>query len=130
MTVKGLQPAELARCELPVADRTCGVKKASIKVCGTCDYYDPQFEVRYMKVCTECGGEVTPKGRLTENQRKAISDWNDIVGIPFMHGGEIRDGSMTFKEAWNDNIRWLEGVLGTAMNLYKGESNSCICVRD
>jgi len=79
------------------------------------------------RVCPKCGGEITPKGQLTPNQKEAVRVWEAVTGCPLMHLDEVKSGEMTFYDAFEDNVRWLEGVLGTAMNAYKGEPNPCEC---
>ena len=45
--------------------------------------------------------------RLNGKQRKAINEWNRSIPFDFMHIEEINAGRLSFAEAWNLNVSWL-----------------------
>ena len=91
--------------------------------CGS-DNGFPHFEPK-PKPCPECGGEIPRKGRLTSKQREAADKWEAISGFEMMHLDEVRKGEMTFAEAFNRNVRWLENVVASASKVYHGMDCDC-----
>lgn len=47
---------------------------------------------------------------LTPWQKKKIQQYENICGFEFMHKEDIKEENMSFEEAWNLNLRWLEGL--------------------
>ena len=61
----------------------------------------------------------TKKGKPKPSKKalEAMQDWQGITGFEFMHTEEVIEGKMSFTEAWNANVRWLERMVGDATNL-------------
>lgn len=59
------------------------------------------------------------RDRLNGKQKKAIKEFEGLCGFDFMYIDQINEQKITFREAWNSNIRWLEDVVAdtSAINL-------------
>ena len=55
--------------------------------------------------------------RLNGRQRFAINDFEGVTGFEFMYLDEIDAGTMTFMEAWDNNISWFFGVYCHVQNI-------------
>ena len=45
--------------------------------------------------------------KLNGKQRRAINEWNQSIPFDFMSLDEINAGRMSFADAWNSNVEWL-----------------------
>ena len=55
--------------------------------------------------------------KINGAQRKCMAEYESISGFEFMHQNDIDSGEMTFEDAWEINIRWLEGILAGVTNI-------------
>lgn len=76
--------------------------------------------------CPKCEGELPSKGRLTPLEKRAADTWKAVTGFEMLNLDDVREGRITFTEAFRENVRWLEGVLGTASNIFVSEIQ-CDC---
>jgi hypothetical protein len=53
---------------------------------------------------------------LSPEWRKAFERYESLCGFEPMHQDEIDSGEMTARDAWNENVRWLECVCGDVQN--------------
>ena len=60
--------------------------------------------------------------KLNGKQRSAVKKFEAISGFEFMHIDSIASGEMTFREAWNRNIKWMEDLLAEITNI---NTNGC-----
>ena len=47
---------------------------------------------------------------LNKEQKKLILHYENLTCFKFMYQDNIRDDSITFYDAWNNNISWFRGV--------------------
>ena len=55
--------------------------------------------------------------KLNGSQRRAIKAWENLSSFEFMYIHNINLGRMTFREAWDANNSWVDGLLGDLENL-------------
>ena len=55
--------------------------------------------------------------RINSAQRTALKRFESISGFEPMYQDELDDKSMTFKEVWWANQKWLEDVLSEVQNI-------------
>lgn len=49
--------------------------------------------------------------------KRCFDEYQALTGFEPMHLDEIADGSMSIKDAWHSNIKWLEDVHAEVMNI-------------
>lgn len=54
---------------------------------------------------------------VTPAQRHAFARMFALTGLEPMHIDEINDGTMSFEDAWNSNIRFLEDMIADVQRL-------------
>ena len=55
--------------------------------------------------------------KLTKNQKRMLTSYENISGFEPMHQDEFNNGEMTFEELWKSNIHWFENVHAEVMNI-------------
>ncbi len=45
--------------------------------------------------------------KLNTCQKRAIKEWNKSIPFDFMHIERINTGDISFAQAWNENVQWL-----------------------
>jgi hypothetical protein len=59
---------------------------------------------------------VWPKN-LSPGWVKAFKEYESLSGFEPMYLADIEAGEMSPYEAWNQNVRWLEGVVSDVINI-------------
>ena len=54
--------------------------------------------------------------KLNGKQRRAINEWDRSIPFDFMFVEEINAGRMSFAQAWNSNVDWLNDWVNEATN--------------
>lgn len=55
--------------------------------------------------------------KMNKHQRSAIQEFENISGFEFMYQEDFDDGKITFKNAWNKNIKWLNNMISDVENI-------------
>jgi len=50
-------------------------------------------------------------------QKWCMAEFEKISGFEFMHQEDIDSGELTFSEAWEINLQWLECVMADVENI-------------
>lgn len=55
--------------------------------------------------------------KISPQWRKAFAQFEALTGFEMLHQDAIDAGTMTPREAWNENIQWLEHLVADATNI-------------
>jgi len=55
--------------------------------------------------------------RMNWKQRRCAAEFERLTGFEFMCQESIDSGEMSFQDAWEKNVSWLEGICAEVQNI-------------